>query len=807
MNEHLTVIGDRQPRAHGDTRNRDACAGILAATLEQPGVLRVSLEPAQQTITLDYDPSRLTERTVGGLLRRIALIVQQTVNECGSSADRGIARACAACASMIDDYARRAHAIRRATVAIDGATCDIPFDQPDTPAEVGDSAPQPGWIARARAWLTEQRVEALCVPITLAAMLLGLMAERALLAPQLASGFYLLAYIAGGAFGLKGGIEALRERAIDVDLLMVLAAIGAAIVGAPFEGAMLLFLFSLSNVLQAFAIGRTRDAIRALMKLRPTRALARRGSRLELTPIDRIVVGDRIFVRPGERIALDGVVVEGESAVDQSSITGESMPVFKKPGDRVFAGAINQRGSLEVRVTRLATDSTIARLIKLVEEAQSEKARTQRMLDKAERYYAAGVLAFTALMIALPPLLFGEPFESAFYRAMTLMVVASPCALVISTPATILSAIGNGARKGILFKGGAHLEQAAGIRAVAFDKTGTLTEGKPRVTDIIVTPASEIDDWSGRESDLLALAAAVEAKSEHPVAHAIVNEAKARNLGAGAPVATGFIARPGLGVSATVNGSIIAIGSPRYFEALDCMACSSAAREVERLQREGKTAMLVARLSEERHSAQVLGVIAVADRLRPGALDVVRELRQMGLRTVMLTGDNAAVAQAIAAQAGVDEYHADLLPEDKLRFIRQMAQHGAVAMVGDGINDAPALAAATVGIAMGAAGTDVALETADIVLMSDDLSNIPYVISLSRKAQRTVTQNLVFAGAVIVIMLAAALGIQIPLPLGVVAHEGSTVLVSLNGLRLLAYRKARREKNLKNFTSLNSLAN
>lgn len=792
-NEPVTPSGEGQPCVGEEKENKRAvCAGLLAEALEQPGILRVSVEPAQQTVTLDYDPSRLSERAAGGVLRRIAPLIRQTVNECAAGAGNSLTRACAACAAMIEDYSRRAQTVRRATIAIDGAACDIPFDQISAPAAEENTAPPPGRIARARAWLTEQRIEALFVPLTLVAMLLGLLAERALMAPQLAGALYLLAYITGGTFGLKGGLQALRERAIDVDLLMVAAAIGAAIVGAPFEGAMLLFLFSLSNVLQAFAIGRTRDAIRSLVKLRPTRALARRGSRLELTPIERIVVGDRIFVRPGERIALDGVVVEGESAVDQSSITGESMPALKKPGDRVFAGTINQRGSLEVRVTRLATDSTISRLIKLVEEAQSEKARTQRALEKAERYYAAGVLAFTALMIVAPPLLFGEAFESAFYRAMTLMVVASPCALVISTPATILSAIGNGARKGILFKGGVHLEQAAGIRAVAFDKTGTLTEGKPRVTDIIVTPAGEIDNWSGRESDLLTLAAAVEAKSEHPVAWAIVNEAKARGLGGGTPPATDFMARPGLGVSARVNDSLVAIGSPRYFESIDCMACSSAAREVERLQREGKTAMLVARLSDDRRSAEVLGVIAVADRLRPGAAQVVRELREMGLRTVMLTGDNAAVAQAIAAEAGVDEYYAELLPEDKVRFVREMAQQGAVAMVGDGVNDAPALATATVGIAMGAAGTDVALETADVVLMSDDLSNIPYVIALSRRAQRTVTHNLIFSGAVIVIMLAAALGIQIPLPLGVVAHEGSTVLVSLNGLRLLAWRRARR---------------
>ncbi|MCS7060757.1 MAG: heavy metal translocating P-type ATPase [Anaerolineae bacterium] len=701
---------------------------------------------------------------------------------------------CAQCGAMISGYVQQERMVCQAVGAA-GAPCDILLNQGNAasaPASTLNQADQTHWIVRARNWFTEQRVEALCVPITLIAMLLGLGAERLMNAPVPSAVFYTLAYITGGAFGLKGGIEALRERTIDVDLLMVLAAIGAAIVGAPFEGAMLLFLFSLSNVLQAFAIGRTRDAIRSLAKLRPTRALVRRGSRLELTPIERILVGDRIVVRPGERIALDGVVVEGESTVDQASITGESMPVFKKAGDRVFAGTINQRGSLEVRVTRLATDSTIARLIKLVEEAQSEKARTQRFLDKAERYYAAGVLAFTALMIIVPPLIFNEQFETAFYRAMTLMVVASPCALVISTPATILSAIGNGARRGILFKGGVHLEQAAGIRTVAFDKTGTLTEGKPRVTDIIVTPAGEIADWSGSEAELLALAAAVEAKSEHPVAHAIVGEAKARGLGTGLSPATDFTARPGLGVRAVVNGQIIAIGSPRYFESVECMTCSSAAHEVTRLQGEGKTAMLVARLLPDQRSAEVLGVIAVADRLRAGAAQVVRELREMGLRTVMLTGDNSVVAQAIAAQAGVDAYYAELLPEDKVRLIKEMTHQGPVAMVGDGINDAPALATATVGIAMGAAGADVALETADIVLMSDDLSNIPYVIALSRRAQRTVIQNLAFAGAVILIMLAAAMGVQVPLPLGVVAHEGSTVLVSLNGLRLLAFRRARR---------------
>ena len=791
MNKQVPI--HPQPTPGMDTGQPNECAAILAQALDEPGILRVSLEPGQQIVTFDYDPTRVNERTIGRLLHRMAPIIQQTAGECVSRPHRDMAQACAACATMIDDYVQRAHSIRRATATINGAQCDIAFDAPPVTDLAGDAnAPQPGQTDRTRALFTQQRVESIFVVITFAAMLLALLADRAMGAPALAGALYALAYVTGGAFGLRAGLAALRERTIDIDLLMVLAAIGAAIVGAPFEGAMLLFLFSLSNVLQAYAVGRTRAAIQSLVKLRPTRALVRRGSRLEVMPIDRIVVGDRMIIRPGERIPLDGVVVEGESAVDQASITGESMPVTRRPGDRVFGGTINQSGGLEVRVARLAKDSTIARLIKLVEDAQSEKAHTQRVLDKAERYYAAGVLAFTAIMIVAPVLLFHEPIDTAFYRAMTLMVVASPCALIISTPATILSAIGNGARKGILFKGGVHLERAAGINVVAFDKTGTLTEGKPRVTDVLVTPPAEIDGltWSGKEEDLLALAAAVEVKSEHPVARAIVHAANTRGvaLDASASPVTGFVARPGLGVRARVNGLDIAVGSPRYFESFECMACNSAVREVERLQGEGKTSILVARVTGEGRAAQVLGVIAVADQLRPDAARVVSELRGMGVRTVMLTGDNKVVAQAIAEEAGVDEFHAGLLPEDKVWLIQQMAQNQSVAMVGDGINDAPALATATVGIAMGAAGTDVALETADVVLMADDLTNIPYVISLSRAAQRTVKHNLIFAGAVIVIMLLAALGVQVPLPLGVVAHEGSTVLVSLNGLRLLAWR-------------------
>ena len=677
---------------------------------------------------------------------------------------------------------------------------------------------------------TQQRVELIAVIVTFVAMIAGLILSwRGL--PQPARVCYVVAYIAGGAFGLKASLEALRHGAIEVDLLMVLAALGAWLVDSPFEGAMLLFLFSLSNVLQGYAIGRTRDAIHALMKLRPDRALVRSAGGTVVKHIDELVLGDRMLVKPGERIALDGTVVAGESAMDESSITGESMPVNKSIGDTAFAGTINQSGALEIEVTRLAHDSTISRLIKLVENAQSEKAPTQRFLDKAERWYALGVILFTAALIVVPWLILGQPFQPVFYRAMTAMVVASPCALVISTPAAILSAIANGARRGVLFKGGAYLEAAADINTVAFDKTGTLTEGRPTVTDVTViplfddahksiaatpttftTPARKTAEHAtpNEENTLLLLAAAVESKSEHPLAQAIVKTAAGRGLQW--PEATRFQSTTGRGVRAYVGymgGMEIVVGSPRYFEGFSTNGLDRALLEVTRLQDEGKTSVIVAKVRPSDagiagtgpDEMTVLGVIAIADVMRAGVEHISADLAQVGVKqVVMLTGDNARVAQAIARQANLADFFADLLPEDKVARIKQLmtgdgrgAGKPVVAMVGDGVNDAPALATATLGVAMGAAGSDVALETADIVLMSNDLERIPYAIALSKAARAIVRQNLIFSLSVIVVLLIGALGFALPLPFGVVGHEGSTVLVCLNGLRLLAFDWKRRD--------------
>jgi Cd2+/Zn2+-exporting ATPase len=615
--------------------------------------------------------------------------------------------------------------------------------------------------------------EILSVGVTLVFMLLGRFGKYAGLPVELDPWLFVIAYLAGGWNGAIHGARSLIVGTVDVDLLMILAALGAAYVNHAFEGAMLLFLFSLSNTLQDMAIEKSRSAITSLMKLRPETALCKRGAETRLVRIEELAVGDIVVVRPGESIPVDGAVTEGTSSVNQSSITGESLPVEKGPGDTLFAGTLNEQGGLEMRVTKLATDSTLARLIELVEKAQGQKAATQRFLEKAEQGYALGVILFTVALIVVPIYLLGEPFQSSFYRAMTVMVVASPCALVISTPASILSAIAAAARRGVLFKGGVYLEKAAQIEVIAFDKTGTLTEGRPVVTDlqVIVQPNRSPAEIACSQEELLWLAAAVEARSEHPVARAIVAEAKRRFM----PVerCTKFQSVAGHGVSAE---------SPER---------TALEEQMDLLHDAGKTGMLVGEIMGEGKEPTVryLGFIAVADKVRAEAPAIIARLRALGVKRIaMLTGDGQRVAAAVGRICGVDEVHADLLPQDKVRVINELKKTGRTAMIGDGVNDAPALATADVGVAMGAAGTDVAMETADIVLMSDALDCIPFTLALSRRARTVVFQNLAFAMGVIVVLIISALGFHLPLTLGVVGHEGSTVLVCLNGLRLLGFK-------------------
>ena len=766
------------------------------------GVISTTIDPGSRRVSIEYDDQKLSDAEATRILGQLSKAVQANYANCTL---RLGGHACEGCAIKLERRAQRIPGIRRASATFIGGVMNVSFDrrmmdepqleeklrsvgakvQPITDA---DAVAPTGFAS----WFKGDRLEITFTGSTLVFLVSAWLATHFWgTVPRVGEVLYGLAYLTGGTFGVIGGLESLKEGVVDVDLLMVLAALGAAFIGAPFEGATLLFLFSLSNVLQAYAIDRTRSAITSLMKLRPTTALCRRDGGTQTVPIEEITVGEVLVVRPGESLALDGVVIEGSSTVDEAMLTGESMPVAKEVGSPVFGGTMNQSGSIDVRVSKLAKDSTIAKLIQLVEHAQGEKANTQLFLEKAEQVYALGVMCLTAGLILIPWLALGQAFHAVFYRAMTVMVVASPCALIISTPASILSAIGGAARRGILFKGGAHLERMSLIAAFAFDKTGTLTQGKPQVTDLFALPVDppSAGEESFRSNELLILAASVEARSEHPLARAIV--AAAGNRGLSLQDCTSFQATPGKGAAGIVAGRKIAVGSVSFFERLACSGLEEAETRLAELQDQGKTCVLVGEVSDSSGTASILGIIAVADVVRPEAAAMIARLRALGIRRIaMLTGDHQRVADAIARTLGLDEVHAQLLPEQKVKVVRELRSFGPVAMVGDGINDAPALAAADIGIAMGAGGTDVAMETADVVLMSDQLMNIAHALQISRRARFVVGQNLTFAMGVILVMVTATLIGHVPLTVGVVMHEGSTVLVCLNGLRLLLIPKS-----------------
>jgi len=609
-----------------------------------------------------------------------------------------------------------------------------------------------------------------------------------------------VAFVAGGVTGTREAIADALKWELNIDFLMVTAALGAAFIGNWEEGALLLFLFTLSGALEGFAMQRTRKAIEGLVELRPETAHLRRGDELVETAVDELKPGDVVLVRPGERLPVDGVVVRGTSTCDQSPITGESVPVYKEPGSDVFSAAINGSGALDVQVTKLASESTLSKIIQLVQEAQKDAAPTQRLIDRFSQPYTLTVIGATLLAMLIPWLFGSEPFGDTLYRAMTLLVVASPCALIISTPASILSAIAAAARGGVLFKGGAYLEKAAAIDVLGFDKTGTLTHGRPELTDV-----RPLNDYSAE--DVVRIAAGAESLSEHPIALAFLNRARKMKLDIEEPQE--FRAIAGHGIQAVYRRDdqqeIIYIGNDKLFMS-ESMHLSPAIQMIGRsLQKQGKTAMLVVRRSTvddtlgDDRDWEVVGYLAVADALRESAAVTIAALRQTGIsKMAMLTGDNRNVAETIARQVGLadEDVYAELLPEQKVEIVRRLAEECRVAMVGDGVNDAPALATASVGIAMGAAGTDVAMETADIVLMSDDLRKLPFLITLSRKAEQIVRQNIVFSLGVMLTLIALTIlaplivpGFRLSLPLGVVGHEGSTLIVVINGLRMLAVRE------------------
>ncbi|MBL8064052.1 MAG: cadmium-translocating P-type ATPase [Anaerolineales bacterium] len=759
------------------------CTEILSDTLRgYAGIQEVDYDYTNGNLKAVFDPRKISNERALEVVHHAGREASMRVAQCAAKRERG-EEACAQCAGelaaqLVHQYETAASlptaTFRKNTLEMRLGTSRLTTSEN---IEVESAFLNPTEAQKKNTAIPLERIEVAFTVINAVAALTAFIGAGMGWNPSLIFGLYFVSYATGGWFGLMASVEALKEKTLNVDLLMILAALGAAAIGQPAEGAMLLFLFSLSNTLQTFAMDRSRKAIEKLLDLRPKQATVRRGSRLISLPIEQLTLGDIVFVRPGERFPIDGEVLSGVSDVDQATITGESMPVHKQQNDLVFAGTVNGTGSLEIRVTRLAKDTTLARIVKMVEEAQSTKANTQQMLDTFEQRYAIFVLAAAVLLIFVPWLVLGHNFQPTFYRAMTWLVVASPCALVISTPASILSAIANGARNGVLFKGGVHLEKTATLKVLAFDKTGTLTSGKPTLSGMF--SFSDI-----KEDDLLRLIAALESRSEHPLARAIVQAAHSRNLGL--PLSMDFRAIPGQGVEGVVESHHLWIGNERMFIERDAQIPAEIMNKASKMQDEGQTAMFV----YDAKAQLFLGLVGVADTLREDAVEMIKALKAIGIEhIVMLTGDNAKVAAKIAARAGVDEFHADLLPQDKVTVLKSLQKkYGPVAMVGDGVNDAPSLATADIGIAMGGAGTDVAIETADVVLMSDDLRKIPFSIGLARQARKVVWQNLTFALSVIVLLVAGAFGAELALPLGVVGHEGSTVLVVLNGLRLLGYK-------------------
>lgn len=574
---------------------------------------------------------------------------------------------------------------------------------------------------------------------------------------------------------LVGGLR--RGRLLlDIDFLMVIAAVGAAAVGAWAEAAFLLFLFALANALERYALDRARDAIRALAELAPTTARVLVNGREAELPIEQVRPGDVVVVRPGERIGVDGQVRAGESAVDQAPITGESIPVGKGLGDDVFAGTVNGEGALEITVTAAIGDRTLDRVIRLVESSRDAKAPAERATARFERIFVPLVVVADLLLIVVPPLLGWLDWNASLYRGMTVLVAASPCALALGAPAVMLAGIAQAARRGVLIKGGVHLEALSKIRGIAFDKTGTLTIGRPEVTDVVPVSGVTADD-------LLSIAAAVEQRSHHPLAQAVVRRALAARLAL--PPAGDLQSITAKGVRAEVAGAPVLIGSLKLWQDPDDLPPAQIVDIVTEVGGRGRSLMVV------RHGERWLGVLGLADQPRATAVPVLKRLRELGIRPlVMLTGDHRAVGERIGADVGVDEVRSDLLPEHKVDAIRElMAQHGPMAMVGDGVNDAPALAAATVGIAMGGAGTAAALETADAALMGDDLARLPFAISLARRTRTLLKQNIAFAGGMMVLLLILSASGVLSIGPAVLGHEGSTLVVIANALRLLAFEQ------------------
>ena len=760
---------------------QDECLNRLEASFQnQKGILRAHLEREKSPVDLclHYDPNLLTLSDVKRLAERAGA---QIINRFHHESVPIEGMDCSDCARVIEHSLGRMDGVLSVNVNYPAEKMWIEYDNKKiNRASIEKRVRSMGYeipVEGLRSWYKENR-EIVFSLIAGLLLLIGWLGETFFGLPvAIATTLYITAYIFGGWDISQHAWHAIKEKHFDTDLLMVMAALGAAALGEFAEGALLLFLFSLGHALEERALDRARAAVRALADLAPKVALVRRDGKEQELPVESLQLEDLVIVRPGVRIPVDGVISNGNSGVDQASVTGESMPVDKAPGDQVFASTVNGEGALEVKVTRLAKDSTLSRVMKMVEEAQAQKSPTQQTVEKFERVFVPAVLIFTGLIIILPPL-FGFPFRESFLRAMTLLVAASPCALALGTPASILAGVAQAARNGVLVKGGMHLENLGRLKAIAFDKTGTVTHGKPEVTDIVAFQSS---GW--KEADLLSIAAGAESRSAHPLAQAVVRSAQTK--GVPASVMDEVESLTGRGLRAVTMGKTIWVGNQKLMDEAGVILAADAMQKAQSLQESGKTLFWVA------ENKTAIGLIALSDTLRKEAASTMSALKKIGVEhTIMLTGDNARSASAIAAEVGLTEFRADLMPEDKLTIIRELVkQYGQVAMIGDGVNDAPALANATVGIAMGGAGTDVALETADVALMGDDLSKLPFAVGLGRATRNIIMQNLFISLGVIALLIVTSLTGIVSIGIAVIFHEGSTLVVVANALRLLGYKQ------------------
>ncbi|MFY0778926.1 heavy metal translocating P-type ATPase [Peribacillus simplex] len=591
---------------------------------------------------------------------------------------------------------------------------------------------------------------------------------------------YAAAIIVGGYSLFVNGLKNLVRLRFDMHTLMTVAIIGAAVLGEWGEGATVVILFAISEALEKYSMDKARNSIESLMNIAPKEALIRRGHHEMMVAVDEIEVGDIMIVKPGQKLAMDGRIMNGASTLNQAAITGESEPVFKTVEGEVFAGTLNGEGLLEVKVTKRVEDTTIAKIIHLVEEAQAEKAPSQAFVDRFAKFYTPAIMLIALAIAVVPPIVMNGDWSEWIYRGLAVLVVGCPCALVISTPISIVTAIGNAAKHGVLIKGGVHLEETGALKAIAFDKTGTLTKGVPEVTDFKVL--SDVLN----EQEVLSIAAALESRSQHPLATAILQKAANHDVDYHSVLVEDFTAITGKGIKGKINQEIYYIGKPHLFEEVAGLVFSDDVLNlISGYQNAGKTVMVLG------DQMKLLALIAVADEIRESSKEAIRKLHALGIeKTIMLTGDNIGTAKAIGAAAGVHEIEAELLPQDKLTIIKQWKQkYVRVAMIGDGVNDAPALAASTVGIAMGGAGTDTALETADIALMGDDLSKLPYTISLSRKTLKIIKQNITFSLVIKILALLLIAPGWLTLWMAIFADMGATLLVTLNSLRLLRIKE------------------